>query len=289
MKKVSFWVILLILWIVGSSYCYVCNIKKDCECNKPDYAIPGLTIEDVDFSALDDNNLYFGYGNSNLVVPTCVKRELKALVDHLNENKSRLLILKGTYDSDENGNETLGKTRAESLRTFLVGLGCDANQISIFSKQNNDLTFDPENTRTYGSIEFNFSSEEDIKREAAEKELKSLITSLKIPQVFYYETGSSVLNYNPDISKYISDLSNYLNNYPDSKISIIGHTDTVGGKEMNKKLSFDRANNIKALFLSKDIKESAIELDGRGMDEPASDNDTEEGRSKNRRVEVKLI
>lgn len=289
MKKVSFWVILLILWIVGSSYCYVCNIKKDCGCNKPDYAIPGLTIEDVDFSALDDNNLYFGYGNSNLVVPTCVKRELKALVDHLNENKSRLLILKGTYDSDENGNETLGKTRAESLRTFLVGLGCDANQISIFSKQNNDLTFDPENTRTYGSIEFNFSSEEDIKREAAEKELKSLITSLKIPQVFYYETGSSVLNYNPDISKYISDLSNYLNNYPDSKISIIGHTDTVGGKEMNKKLSFDRANNIKALFLSKDIKESAIELDGRGMDEPASDNDTEEGRSKNRRVEVKLI
>ncbi|MFH1298061.1 MAG: OmpA family protein [Bacteroidota bacterium] len=289
MKHVTLWVILLILWIAGASYCYVCNIQKDCGCDEPIYAIPGLIIQDGDFSASDDNNLYFGYGNSDLVVPHCIKRDLKGLVYYLNENKSRQLVLIGMYDSDENGNATLGLTRADSLRVFLIGLGADANQISISFKQNNELTFDPENTRSYGAMDYNFSSLLDCTTDLSEDELLDLIARLKTPQQIYYESGSSIMDYTPDMHKYISDLSYYLCKYPDSKISVIGHTDSIGEREMNLQLSIDRANNLKAYLLSKNISEEAIELDGKGPDDPIADNDTEEGRAMNRRVEIKLI
>ncbi len=289
MRNVTFWVFLLILWIAGASYCYVCEIRNDCGCNEPEYAIPGLNIEDGDFNVLDDNNLYYGYGDASLVVPNCIIRDLKKVVNHLETDKSRQLVLRGMYDSDENGNATLGLARADSLRKFLVGLGADANQISISFKRNNELTFDPENTRSYGAIDFIFSGRLDCIADLPEDELNLLIKRLKTPQKVYYESGSSMMDYTPELHKFFSDLAYYVCKYPDSKISIIGHTDSDGDAEMNMQLSIDRANNLKTYLLSKNINEDAFEVNGKGLEEPVADNETEEGKALNRRVEIKLI
>jgi len=289
MRNVTFWVFLLILWIAGASYCYVCEIRNDCGCDEPEYAIPGLIIEDGDFRALDDNNLYYEFGNAVLVVPNCIKRDLKRTVFYLNKEKSRSLVLRGMYDSDENGNATLGLARADSLREFLIDLGADANQISISYKRNNELTFDSENTRSYGAIDFIFSGILNCAVDLPEEDLNALIARLKTTQFIYYESESSILDFTPELHKYISDLSYYLCKFPDSKISIIGHTDSTGEAEMNMQLSIDRANSLKAYLLKKNISEDSIELNGKGPDEPVGDNETEEGRALNRRVEVKLI
>jgi len=288
MKNVNLWVFLLILWIAGASYCYVCEIRNDCGCNEPEYAIPGLSIQDGDFSASDDNNLYYEFGKSNLFVPNCIVRDLKKTVKYLNKNKSRQLVLKGMYDSDENGDALLGLARADSLKSFLLNLGADAYQISISFSRNNDLTFDPENTRSYGSIGYIFSGLLDCDFELSEEAFNDLIGRLKTIQKVYYETGSSILDITPEIHKYASDLSYYLCKFPESQISIIGHTDSIGERDMNLQLSIDRANSLKDYLQSKNINELAIELDGKGPDEPVADNETEEGKAMNRRVEVKL-
>ncbi|MFH1000585.1 MAG: OmpA family protein [Bacteroidota bacterium] len=289
MRNVTFWVILLIFWIAGASYCYVCEIRNDCGCNEPDYAIPAFNVEDGDFKALDDNNLYYGYSDANLVVPNCIKRELKKVVRHLNKNKSRHMVLQGMYTLSENGNASLGLARADSLKTFLIDLGADPNQISISFKSVPELTFDEENTRTYGAIEFIFSDLLNCTSDLSEEDLAQLIEKLKTPHHVYYESGSSIMDYTPELHKFFSDLAYFVCKYPDSKIFITGHTDSTGDADMNMQLSIDRANNLKAYLIKKNIPEEAFEIDGKGLTEPAGDNETDEGRALNRRVEIKLI
>lgn len=72
------------------------------------------------------------------------------------------------------------------------------------------------------------------------------------------------------------------------KIEVSGHTDTVGNEQYNLQLSEKRAKSI-ALYLSKHIEASRIEHVGYGAQKPVANNDTEEGRSKNRRSELKII
>ncbi|MDO4191449.1 MAG: OmpA family protein [Bacteroidales bacterium] len=72
------------------------------------------------------------------------------------------------------------------------------------------------------------------------------------------------------------------------KIHIIGHTDNTGTQALNKQLSNDRANALKEALLKLGIKEERITTEGKGSDEPIDTNDTEEGRARNRRVEIKI-
>ena len=74
---------------------------------------------------------------------------------------------------------------------------------------------------------------------------------------------------------------------PKSKAILKGHTDNVGSKAYNLRLSKVRANSVK-LYLVKEfgIKKSRIATFGYGFSKPVADNNTEEGRQKNRRVEI---
>ncbi len=76
---------------------------------------------------------------------------------------------------------------------------------------------------------------------------------------------------------------------PSLKILIEGHTDNIGKKEVNQKLSEQRAESVKATLVQKGIEEEGIKTTGFGQDKPLSDNSKEEGRAKNRRVEIKKI
>lgn len=71
-----------------------------------------------------------------------------------------------------------------------------------------------------------------------------------------------------------------------SDITVIGHTDNRGTDGFNMRLSRDRAQAVKNRLVSAGVKGSAIETDGKGPSEPIVTNDTDEGRAKNRRVEI---
>lgn len=76
--------------------------------------------------------------------------------------------------------------------------------------------------------------------------------------------------------------------FPDMKLQINGHTDNVGSDEYNQKLSEDRALSVFNYFVQKGIPESNMKTKGFGSRYPIDTNDTEEGRAKNRRVEVDI-
>lgn len=80
-----------------------------------------------------------------------------------------------------------------------------------------------------------------------------------------------------------------LNDYPSYKLQISGYTDNTGSADANLKLSDRRANTTKKYLTSKGIAESRISAKGYGIVSPIADNNTREGRAKNRRVEFKII
>lgn len=73
------------------------------------------------------------------------------------------------------------------------------------------------------------------------------------------------------------------------KIEIIGHTDNVGSSFFNKKLSEKRAKAVADFFAKNGIPNYKISRKGVGYNSPVADNDSEEGKAKNRRVEVQFV
>jgi OOP family OmpA-OmpF porin len=80
----------------------------------------------------------------------------------------------------------------------------------------------------------------------------------------------------------------FLKEHPEYKVKIIGHTDSVGDKDYNMKLSKERAEDVLKLFNRKGINFNRLEAIGKGESEPIADNETDEGRERNRRIEVEL-
>lgn len=79
-----------------------------------------------------------------------------------------------------------------------------------------------------------------------------------------------------------------MNENPTLKLRIEGHTDNAGDDEANMKLSEDRAAAVKAYLVSKGISEDRIATEGFGESMPIADNSTAAGRTKNRRIEIKV-
>jgi outer membrane protein OmpA-like peptidoglycan-associated protein len=71
-------------------------------------------------------------------------------------------------------------------------------------------------------------------------------------------------------------------------INVVGHTDSVGTEEYNQQLSLRRANAVKDYMVSEGIDPGIIDVKGMGEAEPVASNDTAEGRTENRRVEISV-
>jgi OOP family OmpA-OmpF porin len=81
----------------------------------------------------------------------------------------------------------------------------------------------------------------------------------------------------------------YLNQNPDIKIEIQGHTDNVGSESYNQQLSEKRAASVKEYLVSKGIGPARLTIKGYGESVPVADNNTPQGRTLNRRIEFKVI
>ena len=77
--------------------------------------------------------------------------------------------------------------------------------------------------------------------------------------------------------------------YPEIKIEISGHTDNIGKKERNQKLSKRRAQSVTDYLIKNGISESRIITKGFGVSRPLVKGDSEQARQKNRRVEFKIL
>jgi len=93
----------------------------------------------------------------------------------------------------------------------------------------------------------------------------------------------------PEAREHLTNLAASLNEYPDSEVLIVGHTDSSGADDYNQSLSENRANAAGNYLTRGGVTPSRVKMMGLGETEPVASNDTEDGMQLNRRVEVAIF
>ena len=105
-----------------------------------------------------------------------------------------------------------------------------------------------------------------------------------VPSDFSFDTGSAAIKpqMRPVLDQFAQGLS------ASQHVTIVGHTDNVGGESVNNRLSLERAASVREYLRTHGVDPSRIMVNGRGEAEPIASNDTVGGRAENRRVEIFL-
>lgn len=99
-----------------------------------------------------------------------------------------------------------------------------------------------------------------------------------------FDTSSAQLrgSANSNLDKLVS----FLNQYPDQRLLIEGHTDNVGSSAYNQGLSQQRAESVRHYLVQRGIASHRLSVSGLGLEHPIASNNTAAGRQQNRRVEI---
>lgn len=106
----------------------------------------------------------------------------------------------------------------------------------------------------------------------------------RIALEIHFDTGKATIK--PESQKIVGEIGALLKQNPDLRVSIEGHTDNTGTPQGNKTLSGARAKAVVEAVVASGVEASRLSAVGWGQDKPVADNGTEEGRARNRRVEV---
>jgi outer membrane protein OmpA-like peptidoglycan-associated protein len=107
---------------------------------------------------------------------------------------------------------------------------------------------------------------------------------LSVPSDFSFDPGSAQVK--PQMRPVLDQFAQGLD--PKTRVTIVGHTDSVGGEELNNRLSLDRAANVRDYLHNHGVDPGRMIVNGRGELQPIASNDTAVGRAQNRRVEIFL-
>jgi outer membrane protein OmpA-like peptidoglycan-associated protein len=132
-----------------------------------------------------------------------------------------------------------------------------------------------------------------LDKQAAELKAKDLNATrtangilVKLKEDLLFNTGSDVLK--PAALDDLTALGDVLAKYPQDRIQILGFTDSTGSEQFNAELSKKRAEAVRKILVSRGVSEQQAVAIGMGEQSPVASNDTPEGRSKNRRVELHI-
>ena len=105
---------------------------------------------------------------------------------------------------------------------------------------------------------------------------------------FFFPVGGTIIL--PQNFGLLNKIINSIHQFPNSRIEVSGHTDSIGSTELNLRLSRKRADNV-AKFLKEvgNVDPSRVSAEGYGESKPVASNETEDGRTRNRRIDVFLI
>lgn len=128
---------------------------------------------------------------------------------------------------------------------------------------------------------------QELQGSGVEVERQGDVINLNMPGGITFDTGKA--NIKPGFTPVLDDIASIMIKYPDTKIEVQGHTDSVGSDADNLRLSELRAQSVRSALSSRGVSSSRITAIGFGESMPIASNYTEAGREANRRVEIKII
>ncbi len=102
----------------------------------------------------------------------------------------------------------------------------------------------------------------------------------------FFETGKSILK--PESHDQLSNIAAIMKSYPKVKLKIGGYTDNTGSVDGNMKISTERANAAMKDLIGLGVSADRLKAEGYGQEHPIADNSTAEGRSQNRRIDIRV-
>ena len=111
-------------------------------------------------------------------------------------------------------------------------------------------------------------------------------SSLVMPGDITFSTGSSGIS--GEFYPTLTSVSKVLNKYNQTMVAIVGHTDNVGERNYNYRLSESRANSVASFLRTQKVAAQRFQVSGQGPDAPVANNSSAAGRQANRRVSIQL-
>lgn len=128
-----------------------------------------------------------------------------------------------------------------------------------------------------------------VEEDTAQLNLTPVEKALFVPLDVYFQSGSANIIRTKEVEDWLALAKKYLAENPNEKLSLVGHTDSDGSDELNQGLSERRSVKVRDILAGEGFVSSNLVTSGKGEKEPIGDNGTDEGKSKNRRVSIKLI
>jgi len=249
---------------------------------------------DGNFAFNSNDNFNFNVSNFGILTPLSTEvgtgiEKLKAYFDtEGNENKK--IDITGYYDEGEENPSAfsnLGLARANAVKNYFVEQGIGSDRINTYGELRESLV--PDNDIYRGPVSYNIFTQAIEDKEAEEEQMNKVATAIKEePLVLHFNHGEASVSLTDKQRLKIGNMNRYLDKVSGSTITIEGHTDSSGSDTTNNRLGKERAEFAKVYFVSNGIADSKIKTISKGEREPITSNNTEEGKSQNRRVVITI-
>lgn len=261
--KVIIVLVIFLIWGLGSTYWYVCKIRGLCfETEKV------LNVEPE-----KPGNLVFRIGNSTPEINSYTPSSL----DSIRDLKFDTLLITGYYYKGES--ETIGLARAKALKD-LIAPNNGKRPISITAKNKGETSSVKVKAFELSTVTIPLESEVENSDFSIEK--------TKDKMIIYFPSASADPHANEEL---MNDLRSFSKSVitSGSNINITGHTDNSGTHDVNVKYGQLRADAVAQLLVEFGVDTKLIKAESKGENEPIASNETEEGKRKNRRVEIQIL
>lgn len=300
MSKKTLYLLGILGTILIGTFLYNSMCCQDC-CKKPEMdktnvasaatevAANNFKIAGTDFNYDCANNFKFLSNDFKNMQPVdeCVNVGINNLKTYFDKNPNSKISITGyALNSEKNTSAfpNLGLARANDIKDYFVSKGIASNRFDLKGELRDAWKVDKDTV--YGPADFNVFAPEVTDTKVDWAALKASYNAA--PLTLYFNTGQAEINLTPEERQKVADLTKYLDNVAGSQLSTVGHTDSAGKREKNIQLGQGRADFAKAYLAKNGVAADRIEASSKGPDEPIADNNTAEGKAKNRRTVVTI-
>ncbi|PIF05833.1 MAG: hypothetical protein CSA36_04685 [Draconibacterium sp.] len=249
-----------------------------------------LNGEGIDYQCAD--NFIFPAGSFSFREPVSgsVNQGIELLKTRFEKNDQLKLAITGFCSNGEKNTSVfpnLGYARANVVKNYFAKHGINSSRILINGEIKD--TVDTRENLIHGPLAFLVKGNKQVEGETTAFDVEAFKEELNTnPLVLYFETNQTNIELTPEQKQTVLKIVDYLGKVPDATVLIVGHTDNSGPRDANMKVGQQRADFAKDYFVNNGFPGSAINSTSKGPDEPIADNNTEEGKAKNRRTVISI-
>ncbi len=214
-----------------------------------------------------------------ITIPSSIIDYKYKINTYLLEHPDQEFHINSLYSPKENIlTPNIGIQRGNEIFKLLVDTGIQKEKI-VVKPIIKDILFN-ENDGFNNSIYFTFKPLDKVRVDL----LKNSTPNIRIVYPKFSDSGILV---NKDLKTLLSELIVYFNNNPDKKIDVVGHTDNIGNSLDNYNIGLKYAKQVRWYLISKgDFNRKLLKASSKGESESIGDNNTNRGRTANRRIEI---